>query len=83
MTGYEPRRKPQRFVPAKHVISPISINESVRIDAVDPTLIGLLDSKRGSNFPKRASQQQIDFSYPNKALKELRDLKYSSFSPDH
>ena len=56
MTGYEARRRPQRFAPHKNIKSPISINESARVDGVDPTLIGLLDSKRGSNFPKRASQ---------------------------
>lgn len=57
MTGYEPRRKPSRFTGHKNVKSPISINESVRIDEPAIPILGLLDSKRGSNFPKRASQQ--------------------------
>lgn len=80
MTGYEARRKPSRFAPHKNVISPISINESVRIDEPAIPILGLLDSKRGSHFPKRSSQQQIDFSYPNKTLQELKHLGYS---PDH
>lgn len=85
MTGYETtRRRQQRGGGGKNFKSPISINDGGRFDAVEHPnipILGLMDSKRGSRFPKRTSQPQpIDFSYPKNTLKELRQ---SSISPEN
>ena len=55
MTGYEPRRK---IVNSNNFKSPISINDGIRIDGAEHPnipILGVMDSKRGSNYRKRSS----------------------------
>ena len=85
MTGYEAKRNNQKFghrgkfQNAGGPFNPAAYDESQYLEHVDPLLIGLLDNKRGSHLPQRSAPKNVDFSFPNKTL---QDLKYQSFSPE-